>query len=119
MGSGAYAEYVAIAEAQAVKVPAGLSWSDGAIIEPVAVGLHGAKLAHLDPDDRVLVIGAGPIALGAVFWARRMGAGNVVVMASTARRKAFAELAVRARSSSPATIPWPRPSRRSAARPTW
>lgn len=93
MGSGAYAEYVAIAEAQAVKVPAGLTWSDGAIIEPVAVGLHGAKLAQLDPDDRVLVIGAGPIALGAVFWARRMGAGKVVVMASTARRKAFAELA--------------------------
>ena len=29
MGSGAYAEYLAIAEAQAVKVPAGLSWSDG------------------------------------------------------------------------------------------
>ena len=91
MGSGAYAEYVAIAEAQAVKVPAGLSWLDGAIIEPVAVGLHGVRLAQLDPDDRVLVIGAGPIALGAVFWARRMGAGKVVVMASSTRRREFAE----------------------------
>ena len=90
MGSGGYAEYVAVAEPQAVKVPAGLSWLDGAIVEPVAVGLHGVRLAQLDPDDRVLVIGAGPIALGAVFWARRMGAGKVVVMASSARRREFA-----------------------------
>jgi threonine dehydrogenase-like Zn-dependent dehydrogenase len=91
MGTGAYAEYAAIAESQAVTVPAGLSWTDGAMIEPVAVGLHGAKLAHLAPDDRVLVIGAGPIGLGAVFWARRMGAGTVVVMATSDHRRAFAE----------------------------
>ena len=38
---------------------------------------------ELAPDDRVLVLGAGPIALGAVFWARRMGAGTVVVMATS------------------------------------
>ena len=30
IGLGGYAEYVAIAEAQAVKLPGGLSWSDGA-----------------------------------------------------------------------------------------
>ena len=93
MGSGAYAEYAAIAEVQAVEVPGGLSWSDGAIIEPAAVGLHGVKLAGLAPDDRVLVIGAGPIGLAAVFWARRMGAGRVAVMASTARRGPFADAA--------------------------
>ena len=39
------------------------------------------------------MIGAGPIALGAVFWARRMGAGRVVVMATSDRRSAFAEQA--------------------------
>jgi threonine dehydrogenase-like Zn-dependent dehydrogenase len=93
MGSGAYAEYAAIAEVQAVKVPGGLSWPDGAIIEPAAVGLHGVRLAGLAPDDRVLVIGAGPIGLAAVFWARRMGAGRVAVMASTARRGPFADAA--------------------------
>ena len=43
MGSARTPSTLAIAEAQAVKVPAGLSWADGAIIEPVAVGLHGVQ----------------------------------------------------------------------------
>ncbi len=40
---------------------------------------------------RVLVVGAGPIGLATVFWARRMGAGKIAVTASSTRR---AELAM-------------------------
>ena len=36
---------------------------------------------HVGPQDRrpVLILGAGPIGLAVAFWARRMGAGTVVV----------------------------------------
>ena len=46
----------------------------------------------------MLVIGAGPIALGAVFWARRMGAGRVVVMATSPRRASHSPTALGATS---------------------
>jgi (R,R)-butanediol dehydrogenase/meso-butanediol dehydrogenase/diacetyl reductase len=59
---------------------------DGALIEPLACGLHGVHMAAIPPGARVLVIGAGAIGLGAAFWAKRMGAGRVAVMARTDRR---------------------------------
>lgn len=87
---GAYAQFATVAEPQAVKLPHGLSWSDGALVEPLAVGLHGAQLAHLLPGSDVLVIGAGPIALSTVYWARRMGASRIVVQATSRRRERYA-----------------------------
>ncbi|MET0988595.1 MAG: zinc-binding dehydrogenase [Steroidobacteraceae bacterium] len=39
---------------------------------------------------RVLVLGAGPIGLAAVFWARRLGAGRIAVAASSRRREGIA-----------------------------
>src|SRR5207253_1613402 len=73
--AGGFAEYVVATGRTAIKLPATLSLADGALIEPLAVGLHGASLARLHPGSRVLVIGAGPIGLAAVFWARKLGAG--------------------------------------------
>jgi 2-desacetyl-2-hydroxyethyl bacteriochlorophyllide A dehydrogenase len=40
--------------------------------------------------DRVLVVGAGPIGLAALYWAKRAGAGRVAVTASSNRREALA-----------------------------
>jgi (R,R)-butanediol dehydrogenase/meso-butanediol dehydrogenase/diacetyl reductase len=76
---GGYAEYALTRPNQCVKLPADLSLADGAIIEPLAVALHGVNLSGLKPGDKVLVLGAGPIGLAVAFWARRMGAGKVAV----------------------------------------
>ena len=64
---------------QCVRLPSSASLADGAIIEPLAVALHGVMLSGLKPRDKVLVLGAGPIGLAVAFWARRMGAAQVVV----------------------------------------
>lgn len=88
--TGAYAQYSPVAETQAVKLPKTLSWQDGALVEPLAVGLHASYLAGFRPGTDMLVIGAGPIALATVYWARRMGAGRIVVQASTRRRERHA-----------------------------
>ena len=76
---GGYAEYALTGANQCVLLPQSASLSDGAIIEPLAVALHGVVLSELKAGDRVLVLGAGPIGLAVAFWARRMGAAKVVV----------------------------------------
>jgi threonine dehydrogenase-like Zn-dependent dehydrogenase len=85
-GSGGFAQYGKGGHLASVKVPENVSLNDAALIEPVAVGLHGVRLAEMKPNARVLVIGAGPIALGTIFWARRLGAGPIAVTASSTRR---------------------------------
>ena len=76
---GGYAEYALTRPNQCVKLPGDVSFADGAIVEPLAVALHGVNLAGFKAGDKVLVLGAGPIGLAVAFWARRMGADMFVV----------------------------------------
>jgi (R,R)-butanediol dehydrogenase/meso-butanediol dehydrogenase/diacetyl reductase len=76
---GGYAEYATATARQCAALPEGTSLADGALVEPLAVALHGVALSGLTAGARVLVMGAGPIGLGVAFWARRLGAGRVVV----------------------------------------
>lgn len=76
---GGYADYAATSARQCTKLPESASVEDGAIVEPLAVALHGVLIGAVAPGARVLVLGAGPIGLAAAFWARRMGARAVVV----------------------------------------
>jgi (R,R)-butanediol dehydrogenase/meso-butanediol dehydrogenase/diacetyl reductase len=76
---GGYAEYALTRPNQCVKLPADLSLADGAIIEPLAVALHGVNLSGLEKGDKVLVLGAGPIGLAVAFWTKRMGAAKVAI----------------------------------------
>lgn len=83
---GGFGELMRVPQDVAVKLPQTLSMSDGALIEPLAVGLHGVSAARIRPGDRVLVLGAGSVALCAIYWARRLGAGRIVVLSRSARR---------------------------------
>jgi (R,R)-butanediol dehydrogenase / meso-butanediol dehydrogenase / diacetyl reductase len=75
---GGYAEYAVTRPNQCVKLPAGISLVDGAIVEPLAVALHGVNLSGLKAGDKALVLGAGPIGLAVAFWAKRLGASVAV-----------------------------------------
>ena len=87
---GAFAQYALATERESVRLPSSLSLADGALVEPLAVGLHGVALAQMQPGARVLVLGAGPIGLATAYWARRLGAGHVAVSASSTRRSELA-----------------------------
>jgi len=76
---GGYAEYAITRPNQCVILPRLVSLADGAIIEPLAVALHGVAMSGLTQGDKVLILGAGPIGLAVAFWARRLGAGRVVL----------------------------------------
>ncbi len=87
---GGFGEYVALPADGAKLLPQSLSFADGALIEPMSCGLHALRMAAMPPGARLLVLGAGSMALSMVFWARRMGAGRIVVASRTAHRRDLA-----------------------------
>lgn len=87
---GGYAEYALVSAHTATLLPSRLSAADGALTEPLAVALHGVAMAGITAGSRVLVQGAGPIGLAALFWARRLGAGHVDMVEGAAARAAIA-----------------------------
>jgi L-iditol 2-dehydrogenase len=65
--NGAYAEYLlvpaAIAKVNLLPVPRGLAPEVAAMIEPLACCLRGVERAEIGRDDRVAILGSGPIGL--------------------------------------------------------
>ena len=57
----------------------GLSFDELALVEPLAIGAHGVRRAAVEPGEFVLVIGAGPIGLGTMEFAKIAG-GKVIAM---------------------------------------
>lgn len=66
----------------------GLSLDELALVEPLAIGAHGVRRAGIQPGEFVLVIGAGPIGLGIMEFARIAG-GNVIAVDVNEQRLAF------------------------------
>ncbi|MBZ9935996.1 NAD(P)-dependent alcohol dehydrogenase [Mesorhizobium sp. BR1-1-16] len=61
------------------KLPDNVSFAAGAMVEPLAVGVHGATKAQVKPGDIAIVIGAGPIGLVTVLAALAAGCARVIV----------------------------------------
>lgn len=67
----------------------------GALVEPLAVGLHAAQRGEVTGGDHVLVVGGGPIGQAVALASRRLGAATVTVSEPVAaRRTLLAELGV-------------------------
>ena len=82
-----FAELAKVPTSVATKLPSVLSMADGALIEPLAISLYGVELAAVRPGDCALVLGGGTVALYTIYWARRLGAGKIVAMSRSDRRK--------------------------------
>lgn len=67
-----------------------LSYEQLALIEPLAIGCHAINRADISNDDKVLVIGAGPIGLATLQFAKIKNA-KVAVMDINAERLQFCE----------------------------
>lgn len=63
----------------------GLSLDELALIEPLAIGAHGIRRAAVQPGELVLVIGAGPIGLATMAFARIAGAQVIALDINPAR----------------------------------
>ena len=88
---GGMAEFATVAEYQVVRLPEGVTYRQGALIEPTAVAAYGVERAGVKPGDRVLITGAGPIGALAALCARSAGASTVYVSEPNPARRARAE----------------------------
>jgi 2-desacetyl-2-hydroxyethyl bacteriochlorophyllide A dehydrogenase len=85
---GGMCEFMLVPEA-ALYPARSLTPDQGAMVEFLAVGAHGVRRAAVEAGQRVLVVGIGPIGLGAALIARLEGAEVAVLDANEARvRKA-------------------------------
>jgi 2-desacetyl-2-hydroxyethyl bacteriochlorophyllide A dehydrogenase len=71
--NGGMAEYLSV-PSSALLHGEGLTFDELALVEPLAIGAHGVSRAEVKKDEFVLVIGAGPIGLGTMEFARIAGA---------------------------------------------
>jgi len=84
---GGMAEYVLVPSHSLIHGD-GLTLDELALVEPLAIGAHGVRRANVAPGEFVLVIGAGPIGLGAMEFARMAG-GQVIAMDISDQRLRF------------------------------
>ncbi|MCU0273247.1 MAG: alcohol dehydrogenase catalytic domain-containing protein [Acidimicrobiales bacterium] len=87
---GGFAEYVRVDPTTSVRLPSDVG-GFGALVEPLAVGLHSVAAARIRHGDRIAVIGGGNVGAAVAYWARRVGAGEVVVSDPDARRRSGAD----------------------------
>jgi 2-desacetyl-2-hydroxyethyl bacteriochlorophyllide A dehydrogenase len=76
---GGYAEYVACLPQSLLKLPDRLTSRQGALVEPLSVGLHAVNRVHIKPGTPCVVMGAGPVGLAVLLWCKAKGADPVVV----------------------------------------
>lgn len=70
---GGMADYIAVPAANIIET-GDLDLDEAAMVEFLAIGAHGVARGAITADDRVLVIGAGPIGMSALLFASLRGA---------------------------------------------
>jgi L-iditol 2-dehydrogenase len=76
---GALAEYLVVPAEKLVALPEAMTFEQGALIEPLAVGVHALRLVNLTPETRLLILGAGTIGLMHLLTARAWGVTDITI----------------------------------------
>jgi L-iditol 2-dehydrogenase len=77
---GAFAEYVAVPQHILYRVPDAMSFERAAMVEPVAVSAHAARLTPVEVGDTAVVVGAGMIGLCLVQVLKAAGCARVIAI---------------------------------------
>lgn len=88
---GGFQEFCRVPAKQVYRLPAQLTWEEGAFVEPLACCLHGIDRAEIRPADSVVILGAGAIGLLMLQLAREAGARQVIVSEPVAEKIALAQ----------------------------
>jgi L-iditol 2-dehydrogenase len=75
---GGLSEYVAVPDYTLYTLPDGLDFELAALVEPLAVAVHGLHVVDLSFGERVVVLGSGSIGVMAALAARALGAAEVI-----------------------------------------
>lgn len=91
--SGAAAEYFVAKPAWLHKLPDGVSYTNGALVEPFSVAYYALRTAgNVDASDVLVVLGAGPIGLAVTAASAALGATTIVAEPTEQRRQAALSL---------------------------
>lgn len=88
---GTLAKYYSLPEDYCFKLPESMSLEEGALIEPLAVGVHITRQASVKSGDSIVVFGAGPVGLLCCAVARAYGADKIVAVDINEERLKFAK----------------------------
>src|SRR3954467_125970 len=105
--AGAYAQFHRTSANRLHRIPDRLDQRAAALTEPLAVALHGISRARVQPGDRVLVTGGGPIGLLTVAALKATGIEDITVSEPASARPARAPRVGAARALTPEELPAP------------
>ncbi|MGO1321160.1 MAG: alcohol dehydrogenase catalytic domain-containing protein [Galactobacter sp.] len=85
--TGGLSEVKLVKEEQCFVLPDGVSLELGALVEPMAVAFHGVMQSQPQDAQCAVVLGGGPIGVGAFFALRTLGIKNIIVSEPSADRR--------------------------------
>ncbi len=88
---GGFAELVVAQADEVYALPAAVTGVEQALVEPMAIACRAVRRGGLGPAATVVVLGAGPIGLAIVAWARHLGVEAITVSDPSASRRALAQ----------------------------
>lgn len=77
---GSFMNYIAFPENMAFKLPEKMSTKEGALVEPLSVGMHAAKQGNVTLGSSVVILGSGCIGLTALLASKAFGATDITVI---------------------------------------
>ncbi len=87
----AFAQFLTVPARNVVRLSKDMPVEYGALIEPIAVGVHAVRRGNVGPTTSVLVVGGGPIGQSVILAARMEGATDIVVSEIDPARRALCE----------------------------
>jgi L-iditol 2-dehydrogenase len=87
---GAFAEFLAVPARILYALPAGLSYQQAAMVEPVSIAIHAVQRVRLAPNATAVVVGAGMIGLFVIQALRWAGATRIIAVDLADNRLALA-----------------------------
>lgn len=76
---GGLQHFVVVPADSAHRLPADMSFAQGALVEPTSIAVHAIRRSRLDKGESVLIVGAGPIGLLVAAVAKAKGASSVTI----------------------------------------
>ncbi|KAA1282810.1 MAG: Zn-dependent alcohol dehydrogenase [SAR202 cluster bacterium] len=85
--SGGFAEYITRKIEGCYLLSDHMTWDEGALVEPLAVSIHGVRIGKMAGGETVSILGSGTIGLTAVAAAKALGAGKIFATARHPQQK--------------------------------
>ena len=76
---GLLSKHVVVPASAVFAIPKGVSTKTAALVEPLAVGMHAAKLGDVKPPKTVAILGSGCIGLCTLLSCKQLGASRIIV----------------------------------------